>query len=162
MEQALTTVITTLNNYKKRVTSVGVVTRIEGNTCEVEREGLPPLLDVRLNAVQGLFEDYLNIVPKIGSQVLCLEVEGEPSETCVVGYTEIDSVEVKIEGAIVKVAQGKVQIKNNFANLKQLLGEWLSELKIAVIQTPAGVGNFSPNNVAKFSDLESKINQLLE
>ena len=162
MEQALTTVITTLNNYKKRVTSVGVVTRIEGNTCEVEREGLPPLLDVRLNAVQGLFEDYLNIVPKIGSQVLCLEVEGEPSETCVVGYTEIDSVEVKIEGAIVKVAQGNVQIKNNFANLKQLLGEWLSELKIAVIQTPAGVGNFSPNNVAKFSDLESKINQLLE
>lgn len=162
MEQALTTAITTLNNYKKRVTSVGVVTRIEGNTCEVEREGLPPLLDVRLNAVQGVFEDHLNIVPKIGSQVLCLEVEGEPSETCVVGYTEIDSVEVKIDGAVVKIAKGKIQIKNNFANLKQLLGEWLSELKMAVIQTPAGVGNFSPNNVAKFSDLESKINQLLE
>ena len=117
---------------------------------------------MRLNAVQGVFEDHLNIVPKIGSQVLCLEVEGEPSETCVVGYTEIDSVEVKIEGAIVRVAQGKVQIKNRFANLKQLLGEWLSELKMAVIQTPAGIGNFSPNNVAKFSDLESKINQLLE
>lgn len=162
MEQVLTTVITTLNHRKKQVTSVGVVSRVNGNTCEVERDDLPPLLDVRLNAIQGVFENCLNIEPKIGSQVLCLEVEGEPSETCVVGYTEIDSVEVKIDGAIVKIAQGKVQIKNNFANLKLLLSEWLTELKTAVIQTPAGIGNFSPNNVTKFSELESKINQLLE
>jgi hypothetical protein len=162
MEQALTTAITTLNHRKKQITSVGVVSRIEGNTCEVEREDLPLLLDVRLNAVQGVFENCLNIVPKIGSQVLCLEVEGEPSETCIVGYTEIDSIEVKIDGAVVKIAKGKIQIKNNFANLKQLLSEWLTELKTVVIQTPAGVGNFSPNNVAKFSELESKINQLLE
>ena len=70
MEQALTTAITTLNHRKKQVTSVGVVSRIEGNTCEVEREDLPLLLDVRLKAVQGVFENCLNIVPKIGSQVL--------------------------------------------------------------------------------------------
>ena len=162
MEQAFATAIAQLVPRGKSVTTLGIVSKIEGNTCEVTREDLPPLLDVRLNAVQGAFENCLNIMPKIGSQVLCLEVEGEPSETCIVGYTEIDSIEVKIDGAIVKIAKGRLQVKNNLADLKQILTEWLSELKAAVVQTPAGTGNFAPNNVAKFSDLESKINQLLE
>lgn len=159
MEELFKQTIERLNKHKK-TTSIGVVTAIEGNTCTVERVGLPPLLDVRLNAVQGTFEHHLNIIPKIGSQVLCLEVENMPSETCVVAFTEIQSVDIEIDKAIFKVEGGKIQLKNQNADLKLLLTELLTELRNAVVQTPSGVGNFAPSVKAKLQELDNKVNQL--
>lgn len=161
MEQTFEQAFTRLNRHKQ-TTSIGTVTKMEGGVCEVEREGLPPLLDVRLNAVQTAVENPFWVIPKVGSKVLCLEVENQPAETCIVKYTEIERLEISIAGAILKVENGKIQLKNDNANLKLLLTELLTELKTAVIQTPSGVGNFSASNVQKFSQLENKVTQLFE
>ncbi|MFJ1492528.1 hypothetical protein [Capnocytophaga canis] len=161
MEQTFEQAFTRLNKHKQ-TTSIGTVTKVDGDVCEVEREGLPPLLDVRLNAIQTEVENPFWIVPKVGSKVLCLEIENQPAETCIVKYTEIERVEINIGGAILKVENGKIQFKNDTADLKLLLTELLAELKTAIIQTPSGVGNFAPNNVIKFSELESKTKQLFE
>lgn len=42
---------------RKRTTVTGMVKSVDGDTCTIEREGLPDLEDVRLNAVSGEFED---------------------------------------------------------------------------------------------------------
>ena len=51
-------------------------------------------------------------------------------------------------------------IHNETADFKTLLNDLITELKSAIIQTPAGPGNFAPNNVAKFEEINNKINQL--
>ncbi len=146
---------------KKLKVSTGKVTEIKGTICKVERENLPPLLDVRLQALEGNFKNYLIIKPKLKSEVVCLSIDGETSETSIVKYTEIESIDCEIEGLKFKVEKGKLQLKNDKADLKLLLTELLNELKSAVIQTPTGPGNFSPKNVQKFKELESKTKQLL-
>lgn len=161
MEQIFEQAFTRLGK-SKRTTSIGTVTKVEDGICEVERKGLPPLLDVRLNAVQTEIENPFWIVPKVGSKVLCLEVENQPAETCIVKYTEIERIEINIGGAILKIENGKMQLKNNDADLKLLLTELLTELKTAIIQTPSGVGNFAPNNVAKFEQINKQVNQLFK
>ncbi len=161
MEQIFEQAFTRLGK-SKRTTSIGTVTKVEDGICEVERKGLPPLLDVRLNAVQTEIENPFWIVPKVGSKVLCLEVENQPAETCIVKYTEIERIEISIGGAILKVEKGKIQLKNNDVDLKLLLTDLLKTLQNAVIQTPSGVGNFTPNVVTKLSEIETKTKQLFE
>ena len=79
------------------IATLGIVEQVDGNKCKVSREGLPDLMDVRLDTVTGNLEEYFRIIPKKGSQVICLEVEGQSQETCVVKYTEVERIECKIE-----------------------------------------------------------------
>lgn len=88
--------VSKLKNNKS--SSIGKVIEITGNTCKVERENLPTLEDVRLNAVEGDFSNKIIIYPKLGSEVLCLIVAGEKEETAIVQYTEIDRVLIEING----------------------------------------------------------------
>lgn len=161
MEQLFSHAFQQMNKHKQ-TTSIGVVSKVTGDVCEVQRQGLPPLIDVRLNAIQTTIENRFIVVPKVGSTVLCLEVENQPSETCIVKYTEIERVEINIGGAVLKVENGKIQCKNNQSDLKVLLSELLNELKTANIQTPAGPSNFMPNHIAKFTELETKTNLLFD
>lgn len=140
--------------------SVGVVKELNGNTCTVERENLPPLLDVRLQALEGDFKNRFLIKPKVNSEVVCLSVDNEVAETCIVQYTEIDSVEINIGGAKIEVSNGKVQVKNEQADLKEILTDALQTLENAKILTPSGPGKFSPNEKLKFKQLKSKTEKL--
>lgn len=146
----------------KTTISVGKVKELNGTTCIVERENLPPLLDVRFQALEGNFNNHFLIIPAIGSEVVCLSLDGESAETCIVQYTEIESVEISIGGGVLKVENGKLQFKNEVADLKELLTELLAELKTGVITTPSGPGNFAPNHQVKFEELKTKVIQLLE
>lgn len=149
-----------LYGNKKITASTGVVTEIKGDTCTVEREGLPPLLDVRLQAVSGDFKSKFLVTPKIGSTVVCLSVDNQQAESCIVQCTEIEKIEIQTEGATLNIANGKFDIKNENSDLKSLLKELLMELKTAVIQTPSGVGKFSPMNKQKFEVLKEKTDKL--
>lgn len=149
-----------LYGNKKITASTGVVTEIKGDTCTVEREGLPPLLDVRLQAVSGDFKSKFLVTPKIGSAVVCLSVDNQQAESCVVQCTEIEKIEIQTEGATLNIANGKFDIKNENSDLKSLLNELLIELKNAIIQTPSGVGKFSPMNKQKFEALKEKTDKL--
>ena len=96
--------------------------------------------------------------PKVGSLV-CVAFIGKET-AIVVGSSALDKVEYTSEGFSLKIENGKIQIKNEQANFKTLLNDLLKELKNAIIQTPSGPGNFAPQNVAKFEEINNKINQL--
>ena len=136
-----------------KVTSVDEVNQ----TADVEPlDGSSPIYDVYLvvNMEQGGF--YLQ--PKVGSLV-CVAFIGKET-AIVVGSSALDKVEYTSEGFSLKIENGKIQIKNEQANFKTLLNDLLKELKNAIIQTPSGPGNFAPQNVAKFEEINNKINQL--
>ncbi|ROH98280.1 hypothetical protein EGI16_21625 [Chryseobacterium sp. G0240] len=145
-----------------RSTSIGTVTEITGVTCTVEREDLPPLYDVRLNAIDKNFDDCILIYPAIGSEVLCLVVENEPAETAIVKYTKIDKVLITLGGARFEMSGGKFELKNQESNLKEILTEGFDNLKNAVITTPSGPGQFSDINKQKFEELKNKTTQLFQ
>ncbi|WP_454951925.1 hypothetical protein [Capnocytophaga granulosa] len=129
----------------------------ENQTADVEPlDGSSPIYDVYLvvDMEQGGF--YLQ--PKVGSLV-CVAFIGKET-AIVVGSSALDKVECTSEGFSLKIENGKIQIKNEQADFKTLLNDLLTELKSAIIQTPSGPGNFAPNNVAKFEEINNKINQL--
>jgi len=142
--------------------SLGIVTEITGMTCTVERDGLPPLFDVRLNAIDQSFDDMFLIIPVIGSQVLCLVVENQKAETAIVKYTEVEKVIITIGGARFEMSAGKFDFKNNQSDLKKILTETLDQLKNAIITTPSGPGQFSDPNKLKFENLKSDTEKLFK
>ena len=129
----------------------------ENQTADVmPLDGSSPIYDVYLvvDMEQGGF--YLQ--PKVGSLV-CVAFIGKET-AIVVGSSALDKVECTSEGFSLKIEKGKIQIKNEQADFKILLNDLLTELKSAIIQTPSGPGNFAPNNVAKFEEINNKINKL--
>lgn len=129
----------------------------ENQTADVEPlDGSSPIYDVYLvvNMEQGSF--YLQ--PKVGSLVCVAFINKETA--IVVGTSELEKVTCTLEGFSLKIENGKIQIKNEQADFKTLLNDLLKELKNTIIQTPSGPGNFAPQNVAKFEEINNKINQL--
>lgn len=147
---------------KQAILTTGTVKQVTGNTCTVNRQNLPDLLDVRLNAIDANLTNKILVKPAVGSKVLCIEIDGSREETAILKYSEIESVLVEVDGAILEVKQGKLSLKNNHANLEALLTELYDELAKAIIKTPAGPGTFSPNNVTKFKELKQKTKKLLQ
>ena len=129
----------------------------ENQTADVmPLDGSSPIYDVYLvvDMEQGGF--YLQ--PKVGSLVCVAFINKETA--IVVGTSELEKVTCTLKGFSLKIENGKIQIKNEQADFKTLLNDLLKELKNAIIQTPSGPGNFAPQNVAKFEEINNKINQL--
>lgn len=119
-------------------------------------DGSSPVNDVYLvvDFDQGGF--YLQ--PKVGSLVCVVFLSKETA--VVVGTSELTKVECSLGGFTLKIEDGKLQVKNDQADFKNLLNELLTELKNAIVQTPSGPGNFAPQNVTKFEEINNKINTL--
>lgn len=147
---------------KKRQTGTGKIKSISGNTCTIDRNGLLDLEDVRLNAIKGDFEDCFLIIPAIGSEVLYTQVENAPEENCIIQYTKIEQVLIKIGGAMLEITAGKFEIKNNEADLKKLLADSFDRLTKAIITTPSGPGKFSVEDIAFFKEQKTKTNKLFK
>ena len=146
---------------RKMLTSMGKVSKVEGNTCVVVRENLPTLTDVRLEAIIETSGNFLLIVPALGSEVICAEIQGAKEETCIIKYTKISKLQLLIDGLEVNVSEGKLKVENESASLKDILTSLLVELKAAIIQTPEGPGSFSLQNVTNFTEIEQKTLNLL-
>lgn len=95
----------------------------------------------------------MHIKPKVGSLILVGLIENSETKPFLLQAEEIEEYEIKAT---------KIDLKNDEIVFKTLLNELLTELKNAIIQTPSGVGNFAPNNVAKFEEINGKINQLFK
>ena len=107
-------------------------------TCEVKDDELQ--YTVRLASVINDNAERFYLFPKEGSSVLIASIGEDENRYYVVAYSEIESVSLRIE---------ETQLT-------------IDKLKNAVIQTPSGVGNFSPSNVMKFEEINNKINELLQ
>ena len=147
---------------KKRYTSsTGEVSSIDDLTCTVKRQSLPDLLDVRLQAVDVAQDNYFLIEPAIGSKVVCLRFDDEDSEACIVKTSNVKKIKMIVDGAVIELESGKIKLKNDETSIKSILNSLFTELQSAVIQTPAGPGNFAPDHVTKFQELNNKVNQIL-
>lgn len=133
----------------------GTVKAIEGDTCTVDAYE-----DVRLNAVIDTLESQITVYPKIGSVVVIGRLN-DSDNMFVVCTSEIDKVTIKINGLLFEMADGKFKIKNDGANLKEILSTAFNQLNNAIITTPSGPGQFSPADKLVFQDLKTKTNQLL-
>ncbi|TSE05676.1 hypothetical protein [Aquimarina algiphila] len=145
---------------EKMIVTLGTVTQVRELDCDVSREELPELLGVRYHSIIGNIDQYMRITPKQGSKVLCAIIENDISEAVIIAYSEIDSVQIKIQGAEFEVKQGKFTIKNEAVNLKDIISNGFDTLINAIITTPSGPGDFSPADKTKFEELKSKTTQL--
>lgn len=76
------------------------VVRADGETCEVDYEGLR-LTDVRLRAVVNGEESGVMLTPKAGSYVTVADLSGDLTRTEIIGYSELDKIEIACDGDIV-------------------------------------------------------------
>ena len=65
-------------------------------TCDVERDDLPELFDVRLTATLEPGDDDLIVFPKEGSRCLVALVEGQPTDAFMLSATDIEEVVLRI------------------------------------------------------------------
>lgn len=75
------------------------VVRADGETCEVDYEGLR-LTDVRLRAVVNGEESGVLLTPKADSFVTVADLSGDLSQTVVIGFSEVESVDIIAGGEI--------------------------------------------------------------
>jgi hypothetical protein len=76
---------------------VSVVDRAK-RTCNVTREGLPELLNVRLNSISEPGKNVITIYPKKGSAVLCALVENQQTDCVVISANKIEELAGEISG----------------------------------------------------------------
>lgn len=145
----------TLKTGKYSISS-GTVKEVNGDTCIVDFYE-----DVRLNAVIDDLQSQITVYPKVGSKVIIVQLEGE-DDAFVIGTSEIDRVVIKLGNQLFEMHEGKFTIKNNTADLKEILNNTYKQLKQSIINTPSGPGNFSPADVQAFEQLNNKVNQLLK
>lgn len=77
----------------------GKVKSVEGETCTVSIGDLK-LTDVRLRSVVNGEESKLLVTPKQGSYVTLIDLSGDLRETEVIGYSEIEAIDIKTTGDI--------------------------------------------------------------
>lgn len=125
----------------------GKVTKVdkEANTCNVEREDLPELFKVRLNAITSPGTNIVSIYPKVGSRVLVVLVENNKTDAYVLTATDIE--EIIINGG---TNGGIIKIENQTQKLNKLVTELTTELtKVATGITGAG-GAYTPGALSQF------------
>ncbi len=77
------------------------VKSVDGETCSVDLDGME-LTDVRLRAVVNGENSKILVTPKIGSHVLVADLcRGDMRETAVLGYSEVDKIEIDCADKIV-------------------------------------------------------------
>ena len=99
------------------------VTSVDGETCDVELEGMK-LTGVRLRAVVNGEESKILVTPKIGSHVLVVDLSGNLSQLAVVGYSEVEKIEIDATDKIIFNGgnnKGLIQIEKLTQKLNELV-----------------------------------------
>ncbi len=127
----------------KQITQ-GTAVDIGTTTCTVKREGLPDLLDVRLDAVDDTLENAFTVFPKEGSYVVVGILENMTTEAVVLRCSEIENIKIKCNGI----------------SFIDTIDELIKELNQAIINTPAGAGTVSPSTVTKLNAVNDKFKKI--
>lgn len=116
------------------------VKSVDGETCNVELEGIT-LTDVRLRAVVNGENSKILVTPKTDSYVLVVDLAGNLSQLAVVGYSEVEKIEVDTDKIIFNGGNnnGLVKIEELKRNL-DTLKNYIMALQSAVSNGLASVG----------------------
>ena len=110
-----------LKKHEKMVLTSGIVSEVKADSIDVEREGMPSLLDVRFNSVLIPVENQFKVTPKKGSAVLCGIIESDISEAVLIACSEIEKLEIKIDSSEFEIDKDGFKIKRENINLKDVL-----------------------------------------
>lgn len=140
------------------------VKSVDGDSCTVTLKGGLVLTDVKLKAtISG--DNYLRLIPKVGSTVLLLSLSGDLSNLTVIKFDETERFEYRQDGLdiIIDSGEGKIQVKNDQVSLKEILTDLSDFLKLFKVNTPSGPStNVMPDTVLKIEEFEYKFKQLLK
>lgn len=124
----------------------GIAADITETTCTVKREGSPDLTGVRLDAIDDTIENQVTIYPKEGSHVVVGIMDGLKTEAVVLKCSEVESMRIKCGGV----------------SFIEVLSSFITEVKNAIINTPAGAGNISPATVQKLTAVEEDFKKIFK
>jgi hypothetical protein len=153
----------------------GTIKDVDENaaTCTVIDAEDVDKYQVRIKAAVDEKETGLFVFPKVGSSVLIGRIQ-ESNEWVILAYTDFtkltkkqekstytqdDNFAFENEKCTLKL-EDKFTLKNDQTALKDILNEFITEVKNAIINTPSGAGNISPVTQAKLDLIDNKINQL--
>ncbi|GGB83048.1 hypothetical protein GCM10007424_23840 [Flavobacterium suaedae] len=143
----------------------GVVTAVNGQSCSVKLAGGLVITGVRLKATIGNGADYMLITPAINTNVLLLSGNGTLDDLSVIKADSVQKAEFSISGLIVLLDgdDGKVQIQNNEASLKDIFSDLTELLRAFKVYTPMGPsGTALPDTATAIDEFETKFNNLLK
>jgi hypothetical protein len=148
--------------------TTGTVSNITGDTCNVDREGLPSILGVSMTSIDVNTNSYIKTIPKAGSAVAVAIINGIMTEGVIVATSEIDTIEILINsnkvtidasGVKAEMATGKFTIKNQVQDLKVILQDLVTAVgQITIPLAPSGVG--VPTNAPSFPPIVARLNAL--
>lgn len=145
-----------IKKNEKMIITSGKVTEVRDESIDVEREGMPSLLEVRFNSVLNAVQNEFKIVPKKGSIVLCGIIESNISEAILISCSEVEKLKIKVDQLEFECAGDGIKISNNGESFLTALNDMFDELnKILIIQ-----GNTL--NVSKMKAIKTRFNKILK
>ena len=101
--------IRAMTGQKTPLVLTGKVESVSGETCTVSIGDLR-LTDVRLRSVVNSEQSRLLITPKQGSYVTLIDLSGELRELEVIGYSQIEAIDIETSGDIKINCKGNIVI----------------------------------------------------
>jgi len=137
---------------RQKQSFTALIKSVDGYTCTVEDDGYT-IYNVRLRSSIDSSRNAVILVPKVNSYVMVSRIMGQ-DQYYVSMVSEVDEVKMSIDN--------KYTFKNLSTSLKEILNGFVTEIKAAIITTPAGPGSVGPTTQAKLDLIDQKINQLLD
>ncbi len=142
----------------------GTVTEVQSDTCSVKLVDGFEITDVKLKATIGN-DQYLKLLPKVGSKVLMLSLSGDLDNLTVIKVDQIEKIKYHQDGLYITAdsTDQKVQVRNGDCSLIDLFQDLTDLLKGLKLYTPAGVSGLPiPASMEKINSFETKFKQLLK
>lgn len=156
-------VLSQFTTPKENLCFTAKVTKINGNTCDVEISSGLNVSDVRLKTTSDELGDYLIIEPKLGSWVTVLSQSGDLTSLIVIKVDSVEKIIYKkglFEFEINGTSQ-KVTLKNGTANFGILINNLIDTVSNAQIITPNGPGSVNPVTKAQLQQIKTAFNSIL-
>ena len=122
--------------------------------CNVERDDLAELLEVRLNSIVSPGDDVFTIYPKIGSKVLCILIENNPTDAYILSVNNVDKFIFNGGqlGGLVKAQELKTQLDKLTARVDGII----DAITNSAVGTSDGGATFKTNMIAVLETLTDK------
>ncbi len=117
----------------------GTVSEVQADTCTVKLVDGFQVTDVKLKATIGN-DQYLKLLPKVGSTVLMLSLTGDLDNLTVIKVDNIEKVEYNQDGLqiIADSTDQKVQVQNEHCSLLEVMQDLVDLLKALKVYTIGG------------------------
>jgi hypothetical protein len=162
VEQELLTLVRKVASKGQLVqVCTGVAKEVQATTCTVERDGLPTLHDVLLNASDGEHGSNLTVYPAEGSDVVVGILDGLKTEAVLLRCTKVDGLAYKdTQGVEWAIKDGKVSVKNGDYSLKQAFDDLIDAIGQLTVTTGVGPSGI-PINKPAFDTVKQNIDKFL-